>query len=90
MWPIKTYLDMADNTYARGEDIETRRKWGRIVVYDSNTVGRDYLCVKVSHGGDGGNEVGSHIRLHRGQVKQLIRALETFVNESMEDNGCKR
>lgn len=82
MWPIVTYLDMADNTYARGETIEERRKWGRIGVYDSNTCGKDYLVVKVSNTVTNGTDMCAHIRLHRGQVKTLIRALEKFVKES--------
>lgn len=85
-YPIKTYLDMADDTYARGEPIDVRRHWGRIMVYDSNTVGKDYLCVRVSTC-VGGSEMGSRMRMHRGQVKTLIRALEKFVKESEEGEG---
>ena len=80
MWPINTYLDMADNTYARCEDIDTRRTWGRIEVYDSNTCGKYYLCVKVSNNRP--EHSSAHIRLRRGQVKQLIKALNKFVKES--------
>ena len=72
-----TYLDMADDTYTHGlsETIEERRRYGRIEVYDSNTVGKKYLCVKVT---DKLNS-GAHIRLHKGQVKRLIKALQKFV-----------
>lgn len=72
-----TYLDMADDTYLRGlsASLEERRRYGRIDVYDSNTVGKKYLCVSVSN--CTGN--GAHIRLHKGQVKRLIKALQKFI-----------
>lgn len=75
------YLDMADVTYARhGEDISTRRSFGRIQVYDSNTAFKKYVCIGFSD--EGGK---AHIRLHKGQVKQIVVALQKFIEYAEED-----
>lgn len=84
-----TYLDMADTTYSRGENIEECRKWGRVEIYDSNTVGKYYLCllVSASKGNVSGREESAHIRLNRGQVKQIIKALQKFLEYA--EGGAK-
>ena len=89
MYPIKTYLDMADETYSarRKLPLENRRRWGRVIVRDSNTAGKDYLLLRVSQQvTDDQPEVGG-IRMHKGQVKRLIKALQKFVNEVEENEA---
>lgn len=73
-----TYLDMSDDTYTKGQSasIEERRRFGHLEVYDSNTCGKTYLCMKVT---DLLHRPGGHIRLHKGQVKRLIKALQKFI-----------
>ena len=91
MYPIKTYLDIADETYTVGQKLglEERRDWARLIVRDSNTVGKDYLLLRVSHnmhehaGMDiDGQTAFCSIRMHKGQVKRLIKALQKFVDEA--------
>ena len=70
------YLDMADVTYRTPytEVIEERRKFGRIEIYDSNTAFKKYLCIGVSS-----DEGKAHIRLHKGQAKQIVKALQKYI-----------
>ena len=68
-----TYLDMADTTY-RGKNLEERRGFGRIQLHDSNTAFKKYLCIGVS------DEFGkAHIRIHKGQAKQIVNALQKYI-----------
>ena len=84
------YLDIAYNTYTRNMDatLEDRRDWARLELQDSNTVGKNYLLLKVSHNavkhpnrGIRGERLTASIRLHKGQVKKIIKALEKFLKE---------
>ena len=85
------YLDIADNTYTRNMEatIDDRRDWARLELQDSNTVGKNYLLLKVSHNavkypkrGIGGDRLTASIRLHKGQVKKIIKALRKFVEKA--------
>ena len=84
MYPTKTYLDIADDTYTRnmGLSLEERRSWSRLEVRDSNTAGRDFLLLKVSFNPIEHPEWGvgsASIRMHVEQVKMLVKALQRFV-----------
>ena len=77
-----TYLDMADTTYHQ-EGLEKRREFGRIEIYDSNTAFKKYLCIKTTN--DYGNgKTGAHIRIHKGQAKQIIKALQKYIQYAEE------
>lgn len=91
MYPTKTYCDIADETYMRGKPLEERRDWGRLEVRDSNTVGKDYLLLVVSRARERmlpeefqDKRLYNGIRLHAGQVKRLVKALNRFLREKEE------
>ena len=79
MWPIETYADIYDQTYSKGYVTERseRAKFGHLIIRDSNTVGKDYLLIGCNDRADSG--LDSAIRLHKGQVKQVIRALHKWL-----------
>lgn len=92
MWPIETYADIYDQTYSRGycKGKNERAKFGHLIIRDSNTVGKDYLLVGCNKRTD--NSLDSSIRLHKGQVKQIIRALYKWLariadEEIADDEG---
>lgn len=91
MYPIKIYCDIADETYMRGKPLEERRDWSRLEVRDSNTVGKDYLLLVVSRAWERmlpeerqDKRLYNSIRLHAGQVKRLVKALNQFLREKEE------
>ena len=91
MYPIKTYCDIADETYLRGKPLEERRNLSRLEVRDSNTVGKDYLLIVVSRSRERmlpeefkDKRLYNSIRLHAGQVKRLVKALNQFLREKGE------
>lgn len=81
-------------TRGRTTDIDERRKFGRLQAYTSNTVGKHYLRITMSEprkctewawneiertAGKKCTETHVGIRLHAGQVKQLKRFLEKWL-----------
>lgn len=94
---VEPRIDIADNTYTRGRttDISERRKWGRLLGYTSNTVGKHYLLLVMCEPRDKmefalrehervfgkiAEESRSGIRLHAGQVKQLLNFLNKWLD----------
>lgn len=88
MWPIETYADIYDQTYRRGYVTERseRARFGHLIIRDSNTAGRDYLLVGCNKRAD--NNLDSSIRLHKGQVKQVIRALHKWLVRIGDEEGA--
>lgn len=81
---MSTYLDMVDDTYCRGQSRGEREIFGHLTLYDSNTVGKRYLCLKLTHGPLQTTppipRQGASIRLHKGQVKRIIKALQKYLD----------
>lgn len=94
MWPNKTYLDLADTSYAKGKPLGIRRKWGRIIIRDSNTAGRDYLRIDTENGKFDEAFLRSHsvddctkmehtsIRLTRSEARRVYNALGRYFRRS--------
>ena len=80
------WLDMVDETYLRPNtwSRDARKAMGHLKIYDSNTVGKDYLCIGTSQheaiSQPVAGEAFGHIRLHKGQVKTVIRALQRWID----------
>lgn len=101
MWPNKVYLDLADSSYSKGKPIEVRRKWGRIVIRDSNTAGRDYLRIDVENGKFDETFLANHsiddctetehtsIRLTRAEARRVYNALGRFFKRSDKWRGVR-
>lgn len=101
MFPLKTYLDIADTTYSKGKPLEIRRKWGRIRVRDSNTAFKDYLRIDVMEGKFDEAFVSNHsiddctetvyasIRLNRAEARQVYNALGRYFKRSDKWRGRK-
>lgn len=77
-YPIKTYLDMYDKTYGNGMYPENRGHFGHLIVRDSNTAFKDYLLLGCND--DETSSIKHGIRMNKQQVKQLIRALNKFID----------
>ena len=82
-FPIKTYADIYDITY-HGYDLP-RGYFGHLVIRDSNTCGKDYLLIGCNCDDTGDLKAG--IRLHKGQVRQVIRALNKFLERVEGSNS---
>ena len=83
-------------TRGQTTDINERRKFGRLLAYTSNTAGAHYLRITMTEprsrmewqwgeiertlGPDKAKEAVVGIRLHAGQVKQLKRFLEKWLD----------
>ena len=74
-----------------GKPLEERRDLSRLEVRDSNTVGKDYLLIVVSRSRERmlpeefqDKRLYNSIRLHAGQVKRLVKALNQFLREKGE------
>lgn len=79
-YPIRTYADIYDITYGRDIHPENKGHFGHLVIRDSNTAFKDYLLL-----GCNDNETSSlkaGIRLNKRQVKQVIRALQKFLDRT--------
>lgn len=74
------YCDLPDETYTRGRrcSLSEKRAWGRLQVYDSNTVGCAFLCVAVSQKEP--NESSAHIRLNLSQAMKLVAAINAYIS----------
>ena len=90
MWPIETYADIYDQTYARGcvSELSERAKFGHLIIRDSNTAGKDYLLIGNNKRND--NDLDCSIRLHKGQVKQVIRALRKWLARIGDEEGSAK
>lgn len=94
MWPLKTYLDIADTSYSKGKPLEIRRKWGRIIIRDSNTAFKEYLCIDTENGKFDEAFLTNHsisdctemehtsIRLTRAEAKRVYCAIGRFLKRA--------
>ena len=85
-YPIKTYADIYDQTY-RNTRPGNRGHFGHLVIRDSNTVGKDYLLVGCNDREDA--NLDSAIRLHKRQVKQIVRALNRWLVRVGDERGTR-
>ena len=77
-FPIQTYADIYDQTYSRREmSAQERADFGHLIIRDSNTVGKHYLLLGCIYREDSSLDVS--IRLHRKQAKQIIRAINKWL-----------
>lgn len=83
MIPIVTYGDFADETYYDPNTVPLalRRGMSRLIVRDSNTAFQDFLLVALDVRMIEGEPIAS-IRMHRDQVRALIKSLQAFLKRT--------